>query len=186
MEGLVRGCCPSSLLSFEMKKIIWLLAFLYAGPGFSQGIFDAARNNDTIAIQHYIQEALPLDTVDEKGYSPLILACYNENIKAARLLLAAGANPNVQDKSGNSALMGVAFKGYATMADLLLQHGAEIDQQNYNAATALIFAATFGHEDIVQLLLRYNADRSLQDRFGKTALSHAQMQENEGIIALLK
>lgn len=170
-----------------MKKIFWLLSLFFTSPAFSQStIFDAARYNDTTAIQSYIAGKFSIDTIDAKGYTPLILACYNENTEAAALLLEAGADPNIPDKSGNSALMGVAFKGYIHIVQLLIEHKVAVDQQNYNGATALIFAATFGHKDIVHLLLQQNADLDLKDRHGNTALSHATMQENEAIIGMLK
>jgi len=53
---------------------------------------------------------------DEKAYTPLIIACYNNQYEAAKLLLNAGANINAADYGGNTALMGASFKGYVKIA----------------------------------------------------------------------
>ncbi|MEO1624133.1 MAG: ankyrin repeat domain-containing protein [Bacteroidota bacterium] len=47
---------------------------------------------------------------DQRGFTPLILACYNDNLGLARLLLDRGANVDAVDAKGNTALMGVVFK----------------------------------------------------------------------------
>ena len=56
---------------------------------------------------------------DDKGYTPLIIACYNNKYDAAKLLLDAGAFVDAQDFGGNTALMGVSFKGYSEIAKLV-------------------------------------------------------------------
>jgi ankyrin repeat protein len=151
-----------------------------------QDIFSAARNNDVLMLQQYIKQHTSVDTTDRRGSTPLIIAVYNHQPEAVKLLLDAKADPNKQDLMGNTALMGVCFRGYTDMAELLIAHHTDINQVNYNGASALIFAATFGHTDIVKLLLEAGANKALTDNTGKNALQHAQLQQNEAIIALLQ
>lgn len=152
----------------------------------SQDIFSAARTNDVKLLLHYIDQRTPVDTTDQRGSTPLIIAVYNHQAEAARILLEAKANPNKQDLMGNTALMGICFRGYTDMAALLIQHHTDVNQVNYNGASALIFAATFGHTEIVKLLLKAGANKALTDNTGKNALQHAQLQQNEAVIALLQ
>lgn len=170
-----------------MKKILFSILFVFtlAGNVFSQDIFDAARSNDTLAIRQYLKSGLKIDTTDNRGSTPLIIAVYNENEAAAGLLLSNGASAGARDRSGNTALMGACFKGYLNMVKLLFDHHSAVNDQNFNNATALIFASTFGHYAIVSYLLAKGADTSIRDRWGKTALDYAINQENNDIIELL-
>lgn len=95
-----------------MKKAIISIVLLFTSYlGFSQDIFDAARQNDTTQLQALLQQGIHIDTVDASGYTPLIIAVYNDNKEATQMLIAKGAQVDAKDKSGNTALMGAIFKG---------------------------------------------------------------------------
>jgi ankyrin repeat protein len=66
----------------------------------------------------------------------LIIAYFNGQPGAARMLLEAGADVNAQDFVENTALMVVCFKGYADIAELLIAYGAELNIQHVNGGTA--------------------------------------------------
>lgn len=169
-----------------MKLILFSLLLL-AGIGTVQAqrdLFSAARNGDLTTLKQAHDANASLDTTDARGFTPLILAVYNNQPEAAAYLLNAGASPNSADRSGNTALMGACFRGYLPLVELLLTHKAAINQPNRNGATALIFATTFGHTDIVRYLLAQKADTSLHDNRGYTAIDHARMQENAAMLAL--
>ena len=123
---------------------------------------------------------------DAKGFTPLIIAVYNNQPAVAALLLSNGADINAQDAAGNTALMGACFKGYVGLAKDLVESGADITLRNYQGAPALTFAATFGQLAIADLLLKKGAQTSLKDSRGKSSLDHAIMQENEAMVALLQ
>lgn len=170
-----------------MRKFIYTIALVLAlGSVKAQDIFAAARTNDTVQIAEYIQQGIDINQANAKGFTPLILAVYNNNAEAVNFLISNGAKVDAQDMSGNTALMGATFKGYVNMVDLLLNVGkANVNQVNANGASALIFAATFGQNEIVTKLLTAGADREIKDSRGKTAKDHAVMQENETIIKML-
>ncbi|WP_226294410.1 ankyrin repeat domain-containing protein [Aquimarina algicola] len=172
-----------------MKSNLILTTFiLMSFFGYTQeDIFEHSRNGNTNAIKKlYESNSKIIDTVNHKGFSPLILAVYNNQIETTTYLLEHGANPDVQDTSGNTALMGACFKGYVEMIKLLIKHKVTVDQQNYNDATALIFASTFGHTEIVKELLKNGADLKIKDNRGNKAVDHARMQGNTEIVALLE
>lgn len=166
-----------------MKKIIILLSILCTISAQAQSVFEAARSGDIKAIEE--MGKVNLDTADARGFTPLILAVYNNEYEMAAYLLKNGANPNAQDKSGNTALLGTCFKGLPAFTRLLLQNNADVNLANYNDATPLIFAATFGHKEIIEILLANKADKTAKDNRGNSALDHAKMQENEAVISLL-
>ena len=150
-------------------------------------IFDACRRGDLPAVQQLVNEDPTLvNSVDMKGFTPLILAAYNEQPEIVDFLLANGADLDVQDAAGNTALMGVSFKGYKDVAKKLIDAGADVNVRNSNGAPALTFAATFGHLQIAELLLQKGADLTLRDSRGKSPIDHAVIQENEAMIELFQ
>lgn len=149
--------------------------------------FDACRRGDLTTVQQLCAGNPALvHAVDMKGFTPLILAAYNEQAAIVDFLLANGADINVQDAAGNTALMGVSFKGYKDIAKKLIDAGADVNLRNSNGAPALTFAATFGHLQIAEWLLQNGADLSLRDSRGKSPLDHAVIQENEAMIELFR
>ncbi|MDB5251602.1 MAG: hypothetical protein JWP27_771 [Flaviaesturariibacter sp.] len=148
---------------------------------------DACRRGDAADVAKMC-ELFPelVNETDGKGFTPLIIAIYNNQLGVATMLLQQGASPDAQDASGNTALMGACFKGYEEAADLLLAHGANVNVRNSQGAPALTFAATFGQLGIARKLLERGADKTPADTRGKTPLDHARMQENEAMVALLE
>jgi uncharacterized protein len=102
---------------------------------------------------------------------PLMIAANMNHIEAVRLLLAAGADPNVRDDMGNSPLRFCAEKGYVEVARLLLRCGATktIDEWGGDRPmTALGLAAQRLHVEMVKLLLAHGADPQGKDVDGLT------------------
>jgi ankyrin repeat protein len=146
----------------------------------------AARLGNKEVLKELIDKKVDINIQDDRGYTPLILACYNNHYEAADLLLQAGADVNGYDFGGNTALMGVSFKGYADIAELLINNGADLDLQHGNGGTALMFAAMFGRNELVKLLLSHGADKTILDTRGLSVTDLALQQGNDEAIALLE
>ena len=73
--------------------------------------FDAARQGRDDLLDGLIKSGMKPDERDSHGYTALILAAYNGQVKTVDFLIQKGANPCAADAKGNSSLMGVAFKG---------------------------------------------------------------------------
>lgn len=98
--------------------------------------------------------------------TPLLVAVQRNHIEAVRLLLAAGADPNVRDHRGDSPLRICAAKGYVDVARLLLLCGATktIDEWGGDRPmTALGLAARDLQVDMAKLLLAYGANPQARD-----------------------
>ena len=146
--------------------------------------------------------------------TPLILACRNNSISIAKLLLEAGANVNAQviDKWSSTALKVVCSLNISNMdlIELLVQSGAQVVVPG-ERVTALGFAAANGHTDIVQyliskgapvndaqmyaccygrseivhFLLTHGADPNIQDQNNNTALHSACYSQMTECVELL-
>jgi ankyrin repeat protein len=83
----------------------------------STDIFDACRRGDKDLVERlYTQNPDVIHVTDIKGYTPLIIAVYNNQPEVTSFLLKAGARTEMHDQVGNTALMGVCFRGYKEIA----------------------------------------------------------------------
>ncbi len=180
----------SLLVNLSACKLLHLLALTYLRGMDSKELaffLDACRRGDTGDVTQLCQLFPDLiNAADFKGFTPLIIAVYNNQAEVADILLQNGADPNAQDLSGNTALMGACFKGFAALAQKLVAAGADVNLRNGQGAPALTFAATFGQLEIARLLLQHGAATNLPDSRGKTPLDHAVLQENEAMVELLQ
>ncbi|MGL4242230.1 MAG: ankyrin repeat domain-containing protein, partial [Beijerinckiaceae bacterium] len=76
-----------------------------------------------------IEAGAPLDHVNNLNWTAVIEAIVlgdggRNHQESLRLLLGAGANPNIPDRAGLTPLALARQKGYAPMADMLLARGA--------------------------------------------------------------
>ncbi len=156
-------------------------------PGFTQEqiealYFNAAREGQEDLLVQFLDAGADPNHVDERGYTPLILASYNGHLPATALLLARGASANQPDGKGSTALSGVAFKGEIEIARLLIEAGAAVDQPNNVGRTPLMFAVMFGRDAMANFLLDHGADPFVRDGEGNSARSLAERQGNTALM----
>ena len=137
-------------------------------------LFDAARTGDAARLGEFLDQGLPADLVDEKGDSLLMIASYNGNLDATRLLLERGADPERTNARGQTPLAGTAFKGDVAIAALLLDHGAAVDGTIAGGKTPLMMAAMFDRPEMADLLLARGADAAITSDEGASAASTAK------------
>lgn len=149
--------------------------------------FEACRRGDRSKVEElYKGNPALLNIEDVKGFTPLIIAVYNNQPGVVDFLLSKGARADMQDQAGNTALMGVCFRGYKELAEKLIEADVDVNQRNHQGATALTFAATFGHLAIAEMLLKKGADINARDVRGKSPFDHAVIQENDEMVALIQ
>ena len=123
---------------------------------------------------------------DGDGETPLNLAAIRGNLKIIELLLAYGANPNVQGQSGYTTLICAAQRANSDMVKLLLAYGADANIKDYvYGATALWWAAAKGYLEIVKILSDSGADINLKDQEGRTPLDLARQNRQMAVVEFL-
>jgi uncharacterized protein len=120
----------------------------------------AARRNNAAVVQLLLDEGVDPNLPDRNNEGPLahtMIPCATE---AAKVLLARGANPNMQRRDDKR-----------TPLHILAQYGG-----------------TGHHFELAQLLLDNGADKTIQDKTGgepSTALALAHRRHNYGIESVL-
>jgi ankyrin repeat protein len=140
---------------------------------------DAALYGKTQQIKRLLENGAEANCITECGKSPLMLAAMYGHQDTLKILLGAGADPNLggdeQFEVGQTALMYIA-SGYwannrAEVIRFLVEHGANINHQDAKGRTALMLAGDFA--DSVTALLEAGADPDILDNEGNTALMKA-------------
>ncbi len=130
--------------------------------------------------------------ISAKNY-PIGIAILGGNIEVAKMLLAAGANINIQNDKGLTPLMLLlsAFEGVQDQAKeamranirFILQNSAAIDAVDNKGKTALFYAVEQKDTPAIDLLLAAGADINHKNNAGETAIF---MPAKEGNIEMVK
>ena len=115
----------------------------------------------------------------------LAMAVRAKHRPAARLLLQAGADPDIGFGDGTSPLILAASNDDREMVRLLLRSGADPNRRGDRGVTALIEAGQDGCAAVIPALLEAGADPDLTDSAGFTAREWAQKMGQERAAKLL-
>ena len=82
-------------------------------------LLDSARAGQVAQMERLLQQGALINSTDEQGRTPLILAAMNGQTSAVAKLLALGANPTVTDREGLNALQHARRLGFNQIEHLL-------------------------------------------------------------------
>ena len=94
-------------------------------------------------IRFLLDRGADVHAATKRGTTPLMIACYNQNLESARLWLAAGVDIEARDESQETALHSAAYRGYEEMRELVLEHNANIFALDQNGNTPFDMACRF-------------------------------------------
>ncbi|ASD22943.1 hypothetical protein B7495_13270 [Cryobacterium sp. LW097] len=92
-----------------------------------EGDFELARDGRTGPLGEMLDAGVPLDLVNGRGDSLLIVAAYGQHGETVRELLRRGADTAVVNTMGQTALACAVFRGNEPILLDLLQAGADPD-----------------------------------------------------------
>ncbi|KAJ5095878.1 hypothetical protein NUU61_005234 [Penicillium alfredii] len=107
------------------ERTIFLLYERQARAGGRSALFWYAEHGYQPPVNHLLSLRPPLDSRDEKGFTPLVLSVINGHTDMAQLLLEHGANPNRNDKLWWRPLHHAVHHSNVEMAQMLLEYGAK-------------------------------------------------------------
>ena len=148
-----------SLFKITLLSIVFVA---FSTSAFSQkNVFDTARSG-TVEDLKIVMDNNPevINTKNENGFTPLILACYKGNIAVAKFLIENSKTINTSSDMG-TPLMAATYKGQVELVQLLLEKNANPNIADSNGTTPLIYAVMSRNTNIISLLLKYKVSSVL-------------------------
>lgn len=149
-------------------------------------LLEAARGNID-EVKRLLSTGTDVNTTDDQGITPLMMAAMGDAVDVARLLINSHAGLDLADILGMTALHHAAALGSTSVAEALIIAGANVNaaaeirhgvweqvcacpchEDQSQGETALHFAARNGHSKTVSLLLKSRADIHAQTLYSET------------------
>ena len=118
----------------------------------AENIIEAVNEIDIISLNVLLAEGASVDTVDNAGNSPLMLAAKIGNPKMIDIILAHNPEINRRNNNGETALMIAAKSGILQNVASLVSAGADSEMRNQNGYSSVQIAQRYGHSSVIQFL----------------------------------
>eukprot|EP00035_Acanthoeca_spectabilis_P018251 m.385416 g.385416 ORF g.385416 m.385416 type:complete len:382 (-) comp16738_c0_seq2:3179-4324(-) len=163
------------------------------GEGVDVALWAAARRGDRPTVEKCLAAGGAVDVMHGKAAigldaSPLRNAVFRGYTDVVKVLLDAGANPDLADSEGvGTSIWVAALFGHRDVAELLIQAGAQVNLPSAKAGTTPLHAAAeHGFTDVVEMLLAAEADvGALTVKSGDTVLGLAARRGHVEVIQTL-
>ncbi|XP_076323123.1 uncharacterized protein LOC143232022 isoform X2 [Tachypleus tridentatus] len=132
-------------------------------------IHEAAKSGDLHVIKLLLKnDRKRIETVDERGWTPIHLAAANGHVDIIKFLAQEGAHLAALDPSGYTAIHLAAMNGHASCIEILLNQGCEIENVTSEGFTPLHLTVINDHVDCCKLLLSMGANITRRDALNRT------------------
>ena len=126
-------------------------------------------------VQLLVVHGACVNTADNDGNTPLLVACSRSNFEAVKFLLDNGADIHAKHKKGATAMYYVCGSGsdssiHTEVVYRLLESGAPPGEKDKNGQTPLHYACRVSNHVTVEALTRFGADVNAIDYRGHSPL----------------
>lgn len=128
----------------------------------------AVRSGKLEVVQRFICPEL-LESQDNSGNTPLLLAIESGHKEIAQVLLKAGADKNAKSKDGRNILHMAAQSGKVELVNAVFQQKL-LESQDNLGNTPLLSALMRGHKEASEILMEKGANKSAKDNDGRSTL----------------
>jgi uncharacterized protein len=133
----------------------------------------AAERGDATAAALAIRASASLETRDDKGRTPLLLAVTDDRLEVGRLLVYLGGDPDALDDQHDTPWLVTGVTGSVDMLEVLLPAGPDLRIRNRFGGTSLIPASERGHVAYVRRSVGTGVEVNHVNNLGWTALLEA-------------
>jgi ankyrin repeat protein len=148
-------------------------------------LVDLAEYQDWDALQTSISSE-DVNAVQPDGMTALLWAAYYDETDVVRLLLNAGATPNVSSRYGITPLIQAAMNGNDEMVNMLVDAGADVNATTPEGDNAILNAARTGAVQGLQALIDAGADVNYRDGYlFQTPLMWAAAANQAAVLEIL-
>ena len=145
--------------------------------------------NTAIKIHLYVLQAIidhgaNVNATNKHNHTALLLACDKKHVDAIKVLLQAGADPNIINNEVGTYLMhAVLAKCSEGALQALIDHGACVNVSDTQNRTALMAACFTKHVGAIHILLNAGSDTNIVDKNGFACLTDAVRADcSEGLL----
>lgn len=133
-------------------------------------------------IKKLVDLGLPINTKDNAGQTPLILACKHENKEAINILINNNEiEIDLQDNNGKTAIMYATIFQNFDIIKMLLNYNANINLLDKENDTPLMYAVMLKNLSILELLLKEKANPNIKNNKGQFPLTYAAKEHHNDI-----
>ena len=149
----------------------------------NNNIYD--KNNLKI-VKILVEKGAKLNIINQKGYSPLSIACRYNNIYIINFLFEKGCDINLKNLYKETCLnIAVQFQNI-DIIKILLKNGADVNNFDFLGLTPLHIACNFDSCNIIKILLNYGANPNIQtEKFKNNALNICCLLKNIKFVKIL-
>ena len=172
VEALVQRCEEKiKRLAIRIRQKIILLGYFL-------------RTEQLVELDELTEETLSFFSQDDLN-AYLVVALFEDNCEAGRLLLDKGADANLVSRYDQPLLLCALKKGYLDFVELLIEHKADVAVRDMQGRNVLMKACEKGFTVFVQKHLLDESLAFATDSQGHTALSVSVGAENDELCELL-
>ncbi|CAF1316153.1 unnamed protein product [Adineta ricciae] len=148
-------------------------------------LFDAAVDDDYLAVQSLISKNYDVNTKDTDGITALHICAFFNCIATCDTLCARQAFVNAKDNQLLTPLFYACKANCPTIVRTLIDHGADCDVQNKYWQTPLHVSALSSDASTGAFIIDHVTNVDTTDEFGATALHCACMSGNVEMVKML-
>ena len=150
-------------------------------------LVSAVWEEDEAAVRNLLASGADINALDKNvDTTALAAAVSNGKAELVRLLVYAGADPNVRNSSRQTALMNLDDDATAEIVNLLVTAGAKVNVRDEEGNSALHTAAAESGSEVVRALVEAGARVDARNKEWKTPLMAAAESGNvDNVKALL-
>lgn len=172
----------------ECVEILQLAASLqergYTPANYGKEVFENAKKGNHILLTRLVKIGADLTYKDSAGNTALHAAASNRAATCSKILLEAGAEPNVLNNANKTPLQLAVQYGRSATVRALLSANAKITVigAHDNAATEAI---QFNQPECLQILLAFSADINTRDNKRRTLLHLSLLKKEPKLVQIL-
>jgi ankyrin repeat protein len=149
-------------------------------------LVDAAMNGDLKTVRALARQPAGINATQPDGMTALHWAVQRRDLEMTNLLLNAGADVGIANRTGAKPLYLAAVNGDAAVIARLLDAGEDANAVlTAEGETVLMLTSYTGNPAAVKLLLDRGADPNVQQFRGQTALMWAAAEGHAEVVKLL-